>query len=267
VPQRRRRKRLGAATTPNPPTADAPNVVWAVDLQFDATTDGRPIKIVSIVDEHTRECLGGLVDRNITGRHLIDELDRLAVDRGYPAVLRCDNGPELACAAMADWAGEHTGLHFIPPAWLLTRSLCRAAVHHRSAISRPVRALRQVLAGYGFAVFELAGRDEAQVCVQGPSAPVLRVVARGFAMPRQSGPFQQLKNCGAAVSASLMATVDDQSTDPIAAIGRVDTPHHETDDFIGDPHRDRAPWAFVVGTQRQVVRHGPHKGPLRLLDL
>jgi hypothetical protein len=37
-------------TTPNPPTADAPNVVWAVDFQFDATTDARPIKIVSIVD-------------------------------------------------------------------------------------------------------------------------------------------------------------------------------------------------------------------------
>jgi transposase InsO family protein len=115
VPQRRRRKRLGASTTPNPPTADAPNVVWAVDFQFDATTDGRPIKIVSIVDEHTRECLGGLVERNITGRHLIEELDRLAVDRGYPAVLRCDNGPEFACAAVADWAGERVGLHFIPP--------------------------------------------------------------------------------------------------------------------------------------------------------
>ena len=67
------------------------------------------------MDEHTRECLGGLVERNTTGRHLIDALDRLAVDRGYPAVLRCDNGPELACAAMADWAGERVGLHFIPP--------------------------------------------------------------------------------------------------------------------------------------------------------
>jgi transposase InsO family protein len=106
VPQWRQRKRLGASTTPNPPTADAPNVLWAVDFQFDATTDGRPIKIVSIVDEHTRECLGGLVERNITGRHLIDELDRLAVDRGYPAVLHCDNGPDLACAAMADWAAN-----------------------------------------------------------------------------------------------------------------------------------------------------------------
>ena len=86
-------------------TADAPDRVWAVDFQFDATTDGRPIKIVSIVDEHTRECLGGLVERSITGEDLIAELDRLAVERGTrPIVLRCDNGPELACAAMAEWA-------------------------------------------------------------------------------------------------------------------------------------------------------------------
>jgi putative transposase len=105
VPQRRRRKRLGASTTPIPPVADRPNTLWAVDFQFDATTDGRPVKIVSIVDEHTRECLGRLVDRSITAEDLIDELDRLAGLRGYLVVLRCDNGPELACAAMADWAG------------------------------------------------------------------------------------------------------------------------------------------------------------------
>jgi putative transposase len=115
VPQRRRRKRLGTSTTSNPPTADAPNKVWAVDFQFDATTDGRPVKIVSIVDEHTRECLGGLVERSVTADVLIDELDRIATTRGYPAVLRCDNGPELACTAMADWAGQRVGLSFIPP--------------------------------------------------------------------------------------------------------------------------------------------------------
>jgi hypothetical protein len=71
VPQRRRRKRLGASTAGTAPVADAPNAVWAVDFQFDAPTDGRPVKIVSIVDEDTRECLGGLVDRNITSDDLI----------------------------------------------------------------------------------------------------------------------------------------------------------------------------------------------------
>jgi putative transposase len=101
VPQRRRRKRHGTSTVSNTVTADAPNRVRAVDFQFDATTGGRPIKIVSIVDEHTRECLGGLVERSVTGQDLITELDRLAVQRGsYPAVLRCDNGPELACAVL-----------------------------------------------------------------------------------------------------------------------------------------------------------------------
>jgi putative transposase len=90
--------------------------VWAVDFQFDVTTDGRPIKIASIVDEHTRECLGGMVERSITGERLIDELDRLSAQRGtHPAVLRCDNGPELACSAMADWSAGQVGLHFIPP--------------------------------------------------------------------------------------------------------------------------------------------------------
>ena len=75
-------------------SADAPDRVWAVDFQFDATIDGRPIKIVSIVDEHTRECLGGLVERSITGEDLIAELDRVCGQRGtYPTVLRCDNGP------------------------------------------------------------------------------------------------------------------------------------------------------------------------------
>ena len=115
VPQPRRRKRVGSSTAPDHPVADAPNRVWAVDFQFDSTTDGRPVKIVSIVDEHTRECLGGLVERSITGDRLIDELDRLAQDRGYPAVLRCYNGPELACTAMADWAQDRVGLAFIPP--------------------------------------------------------------------------------------------------------------------------------------------------------
>ena len=49
-----------------------------------------------------------------TGR-LIDELDRVAEQRGYPKVLCCDNGPERACTAMADWAQDRVGLAFIPP--------------------------------------------------------------------------------------------------------------------------------------------------------
>jgi hypothetical protein len=56
-----------------------------------------------------------LVESNITRRQLIDELDRLAVDRGCPDALRRGNGPELGCAALAEWVAERVGPHFVPP--------------------------------------------------------------------------------------------------------------------------------------------------------
>ncbi len=94
VPQWRGRKRFGTSTLPGPPKTDEPNKVGAVDFQLDATTDGRPSKIVSIVDRHTRECLSGLVNRSVTADILIDELKRIATTRGYPAEMRCDSGPK-----------------------------------------------------------------------------------------------------------------------------------------------------------------------------
>lgn len=114
VPQRRRRKRVGSSTA-QAPTAAAPNVVWAVDFQFDSDSRGRAIKICSVVDEHTRENIGGLVERSITADRFIALLDQIVAKRGYPAVLRSDNGPEFISHAMADWAGTKTGLFYIPP--------------------------------------------------------------------------------------------------------------------------------------------------------
>lgn len=114
VPQRRRRKRIGTSTA-DAPKACAPNVVWGIDFQFDVDESGRAIKIASIVDEHTRECIGGLVERSITATRLTNHLDDLVAQRGAPAVLRSDNGPEFISAVMADWAGTRTGLSYIPP--------------------------------------------------------------------------------------------------------------------------------------------------------
>ncbi len=114
---KRRRKRVGSSTVPPVPSATGPNMVWAIDFQFDSTTDGRPVKILPVVDEHTRECLGGLVERSITGEVLATELNRITATRGGggPAVLRLDNGPEMIAAALAEWAGTRTGMLFIPP--------------------------------------------------------------------------------------------------------------------------------------------------------
>jgi hypothetical protein len=65
VPARRRkRQRLGTSTTPAARlAAEHPNHVWALDYQFDQTTDGRTLKLLNIVDEHTREALTITVDR------------------------------------------------------------------------------------------------------------------------------------------------------------------------------------------------------------
>jgi putative transposase len=116
VPVPRRRKRAGSSTHEPVAIAEAPNVVWAIDFQYDSTTDGRPIKILSAVDEHTRECLGGLVERSITAERLATELDDIVADRGFaPRVLRLDNGPEMIADALGEWAGTRTGMLFIPP--------------------------------------------------------------------------------------------------------------------------------------------------------
>lgn len=114
VPQKRRRKRVGSSTV-DTPKASAPGVVWAVDFQFDVDERGKSIKICSIVDEHTRVCIGGLVERSITADRFIAHLEELVAEYGSPMVLRCDNGPEFISETLADWAGTKTGLSFIPP--------------------------------------------------------------------------------------------------------------------------------------------------------
>lgn len=67
VKVRKIRKRTGASTTPIT-EADAPKVVWAIDFQFDSTTDGRKFKIASVVDEHTRQSVLNMVERSIPAR-------------------------------------------------------------------------------------------------------------------------------------------------------------------------------------------------------
>lgn len=111
---RKVRKRNGASTTAIT-DADAPNVVWAIDFQFDSTRDGRMFKIASMVDEHTRESLLDVTERSITAEHLVGELDRIIAARGLPQVLRVDNGPEFISTALAQFCRNRVGIAFIPP--------------------------------------------------------------------------------------------------------------------------------------------------------
>lgn len=114
------RKRAGVSSIP-PIEADAPNVVWAIDFQFDSTVDGKAIKIASMIDEHTRESLLNIVERSITGQDLVDELEKVfAAAGGPPKVLRLDNGPEMISQALQQFCEGNAGISYIPPGcpWL-----------------------------------------------------------------------------------------------------------------------------------------------------
>ena len=114
VSQRRRRKRIGSSSGPIL-DADAPNVVWAIDFQFDSTADGRKFKIASMVDEHTRESLLDITSRSITGAHLVDALGSVINTRTVPVLIRCDNGPELISDALRSFCEDRIGIRYIPP--------------------------------------------------------------------------------------------------------------------------------------------------------
>ncbi|WP_414687250.1 DDE-type integrase/transposase/recombinase [Mycobacterium sp.] len=108
------RKRAGVSSIP-PIDADAPNVVWAIDFQFDSTIDGKAIKIASMIDEHTRLSLVHVVERSITAERLVAELEGVfAAAGGPPRVLRMDNGPELVSQALQQFCDGKVGLSYIP---------------------------------------------------------------------------------------------------------------------------------------------------------
>jgi putative transposase len=109
------RKRVGVSST-RQIEADAPNVVWAIDFQFDSTIDGKAIKIASMIDEHSRVSLLNVVERSVTAQRLVTELEAVfAAAGGPPKVLRMDNGPELVSQALQRFCDGNTGMSYVSP--------------------------------------------------------------------------------------------------------------------------------------------------------
>jgi len=105
VPQKRRKKRgLGVNDQAcHKQRAERMNDVWCWDFVFDRTISGSPLKWLSIIDEHTRECLALKADRHITSEDVIDTLAELFAMRGVPRAIRSDNGPEFIAHAIQAW--------------------------------------------------------------------------------------------------------------------------------------------------------------------
>jgi putative transposase len=93
-----------------------PNDVWALDFQFDETADGRRLKLLNVVDEFTREALAMRVGRTCDADDVVATIEALVKQRGAPAHLRMDNGPELVAWALRDWCRlAGTGTIYIEP--------------------------------------------------------------------------------------------------------------------------------------------------------
>lgn len=95
---------------------DCPNQRWSLDFASDALTDGRRFRILVVVDDFSRECLGLIADTSLSGRRVARELDLLIERRAKPLTVVSDNGTELTSTAILGWSQE-TGVswHYIAP--------------------------------------------------------------------------------------------------------------------------------------------------------
>ena len=103
--RRKARKKLMRAGVLRP-ALTAANQEWALDFVHDAVEAGRSIRMLSVVDPYTRECLALEVDTSFASRRVTRVLEEVIERRGVPRAIRCDNGPELTSRHFLAWCIE-----------------------------------------------------------------------------------------------------------------------------------------------------------------
>ena len=93
--------------------AKAVNEVWSMDLVSDSLSNGRRLKYLTVADDFSHECVDIAVDFGISGEYVTRLLDRAAVFRGYPDMVRTDNGPEFTSRVFMAWAQTHGIRHIL----------------------------------------------------------------------------------------------------------------------------------------------------------
>jgi putative transposase len=115
VRTKKRRKRASHLRV-IPPTPTVPNERWSMDFMRDTFDDGRPFRILTVVDTFTRECPLLAADTSLSGKRVAELLDVIAAERGYPKTIQVDNGTEFYSKAMDSWAYQRgVQLQFIRP--------------------------------------------------------------------------------------------------------------------------------------------------------
>lgn len=93
-----------------------PNHVWSYDFVFDRTHDNRSFRVLTLIDEFSRENLALEVKRRFTSLDVIEVLSDLFITRGLPEYIRSDNGPEFTSKAIQNWLSSlQVGPLFIEP--------------------------------------------------------------------------------------------------------------------------------------------------------
>ena len=94
VKKRKGRKRAVGTRTPLVKATQL-NQIWSLDFVSDALSDGRRFRILSVVDQYSRECIGLVVDTSLSGVRVARELTKLISTRSKPDVIVSDNGTSL----------------------------------------------------------------------------------------------------------------------------------------------------------------------------
>ena len=117
-PQKARKRRRVGEQRGDRIEAMQPDHVWALDFQYDVTSDGRQLRFLNIVDEFTREAFATRAARSFTADATVAVLEEVIADTGrWPANIRMDNGTELTAHAMIDWCRlSRVATAFIDPA-------------------------------------------------------------------------------------------------------------------------------------------------------
>jgi putative transposase len=103
--RRLKRKRLHRPAAPMT-NVQQPNQEWSMDFVMDGLATGRAIRMLTVLDSYTRECLAIEVDSCLSSRRVTRVLEWIIGQRGRPAAIRCDNGPEFTSRHFLAWCEE-----------------------------------------------------------------------------------------------------------------------------------------------------------------
>ncbi len=93
-----------------------PNQRWSLDFVSDQFTDCRRFRVLTVIDNCTRECIALVADTSLSGKHVARELSQLILQRGVPKMVVSDNGTEFTSNAILNWANEaKVEWHYIAP--------------------------------------------------------------------------------------------------------------------------------------------------------